>query len=455
MADRSMYGSLERTRMATAAAIVCAPLFGGSAALAGACDDINAYPPACGFDFEWWATGSCGGGVMGVDVYGINDEGTVVGRIDGCPTHTQYRILLWPAGQPTGQIINLPWSVSEWATDINNTGQITLRVSSNGASIAIMDGDEITVLPKPEWAPVAVGGRINDLGDVVGTYGNNVTGPFPLVGRWQSPLHEHEDLSPSFEAIGHQVLGFNDAGQIVGELLLAGDEPAWARQRAFVYTDGVVTDLGIPPGALNSTAKGISEAGHVVGRGIGNPFGTPGFNAGHPYYSFIWKNGEFEMLEPYPSEAPIKSVDVYGINSAKIVIGSTFTFTETGQPFGGGTSASTVWYGGVPYRVQDLVDLPAGVAISAPRLVSETGIMAGAGAVSGQSGSIVYRLTPRHRPAADLNADCVVDGDDLMILLNQWGQRALRGTAPSADLNGDGLVDGADLGILLLNWTAE
>ena len=47
----------------------------------------------------------------------------------------------------------------------------------------------------------------------------------------------------------------------------------------------------------------------------------------------------------------------------------------------------------------------------------------------------------------DFNGDGLVDGQDLGVMLSQWG------TDGSADLNGDGLVDGSDLGMLLANWT--
>jgi formylglycine-generating enzyme required for sulfatase activity len=46
----------------------------------------------------------------------------------------------------------------------------------------------------------------------------------------------------------------------------------------------------------------------------------------------------------------------------------------------------------------------------------------------------------------DLNADRTVAGEDLGILLNQWG------SASSGDFNGDGIVDGADLSYLLNAW---
>jgi hypothetical protein len=45
----------------------------------------------------------------------------------------------------------------------------------------------------------------------------------------------------------------------------------------------------------------------------------------------------------------------------------------------------------------------------------------------------------------DLNADRVVDGADLGLLLTAWGSM-------DADLTGDGSTDGADLGLLISRW---
>jgi len=52
-------------------------------------------------------------------------------------------------------------------------------------------------------------------------------------------------------------------------------------------------------------------------------------------------------------------------------------------------------------------------------------------------------------PTPDLNADGVVDGADLGLLLGAWGACA---ASCEADLNADGVVDGADLGLLLGAW---
>ena len=49
----------------------------------------------------------------------------------------------------------------------------------------------------------------------------------------------------------------------------------------------------------------------------------------------------------------------------------------------------------------------------------------------------------------DLNADCIVNGLDLALLLATWGPC----TSPClADLDGNGFVDGLDLAFLLARW---
>jgi len=52
---------------------------------------------------------------------------------------------------------------------------------------------------------------------------------------------------------------------------------------------------------------------------------------------------------------------------------------------------------------------------------------------------------------ADLNCDGAVNGADLLILLENWGECDDPDNCPG-DFNGDGVVDGADLLILLANW---
>jgi hypothetical protein len=55
-------------------------------------------------------------------------------------------------------------------------------------------------------------------------------------------------------------------------------------------------------------------------------------------------------------------------------------------------------------------------------------------------------------PAGDLNHDGVISGDDLSILLSQWGRD---GSETNADLDCDGMVSGSDLTMLMANWPSS
>ena len=52
----------------------------------------------------------------------------------------------------------------------------------------------------------------------------------------------------------------------------------------------------------------------------------------------------------------------------------------------------------------------------------------------------------------DLNADGLVNGEDIGLLLASWGPCPPDSSCP-ADANDDGFVDGGDMGILLVEWT--
>ena len=67
------------------------------------------------------------------------------------------------------------------------------------------------------------------------------------------------------------------------------------------------------------------------------------------------------------------------------------------------------------------------------------------------SGNLEITGPPQPSCQPDLNDDNFVNGDDLGILLGQWGACS---TSCSADFNNDGFVNGDDLGIMLGAWGA-
>jgi probable HAF family extracellular repeat protein len=100
--------------------------------------------------------------------------------------------------------------------------------------------------------------------------------------------------------------GINDAGAIVGSIGVAGDDGS---THAFVYHDGLMSDLGTYPGYDTSDAVGINNRGEIVGNSS---------NAVHNKV-FVYRNGLFRHIP-----APPGAVNIFagGINERGHVTGT-------------------------------------------------------------------------------------------------------------------------------------
>ena len=88
----------------------------------------------------------------------------------------------------------------------------------------------------------------------------------------------------SLGGAGSAALGINAAGTVVGWSTTAGGQ-----RHAFMYNDGLMTDIGTLVGGTSSEADGISDQGAVVGSS-----GINGLGAGFPqiHQGFIWQQGK-------------------------------------------------------------------------------------------------------------------------------------------------------------------
>jgi probable HAF family extracellular repeat protein len=82
----------------------------------------------------------------------------------------------------------------------------------------------------------------------------------------------------------------NDRGQVVGEIPAGKDGSS---THAFLFTGGHLRDLGTLPGRPGSTARGINEAGTVVGASGGR--------------AFVYSNGKMTDLNALLAPAARKS----------------------------------------------------------------------------------------------------------------------------------------------------
>lgn len=213
----------------------------------------------------------------------------------------------------------------------------------------------------------------------------------------------------------------NASGWIVGQSTLANG----LTTRAFLWRNGVMTDLGTLGGAA-----GRAEAINAVGDAVG----TSQIAGGDPHATLFDLGPNGEVL----SRTDLGVLPGQGRSSSALDI------ADDGTVVGVSGDRAFRWSAG------SLVDLNGQIAPGASWVLTRANAIDALGRIAGEGRHFGLRraflLVPR-KPA-DLNADGVVDGDDLGTLLGEWGACA----GCDADFNGDGVVDGNDLGSLLGEW---
>lgn len=175
-------------------------------------------------------------------------------------------------------------------------------------SMAVAHATSITeLLPLPgdeRSRPTAV----NSSGQVVGTSGLEATRSFDRPVLWEDG--QPVELPTLSEPSKNRPNSINDAGQIGGSV--EGSEQG---QRAALWEDGTVTDIGALPGHRQSMGR-INSAGHVVGTS---------FDGTVPRSGFVWRDGEMTALPPVPGDEVTTAA---AGNSSGLVVGVTSNIYE-------------------------------------------------------------------------------------------------------------------------------
>jgi probable HAF family extracellular repeat protein len=207
---------------------------------------------------------------------------------------------------------------SSEALDINEFGQVV------GVS-TLANGEQHTFLW--DWGTMTdlgtLGGRgsrpikINDNGQVLGvsTLANGESRPF---------LWERGSMT---ELPFTSVSDMNEKGQIVGTVDLPPTSEDIRPIRAFLWDNGIMTDLGTL-GGTRSFATAINDHGEVVGMSFLPRCTTPPCGASR--HAFLWKNGTMtdlgSLIEAPPGAAPW-NLEATRVNKHSQVVGITGTGT--------------------------------------------------------------------------------------------------------------------------------
>jgi probable HAF family extracellular repeat protein len=174
----------------------------------------------------------------------VNDRGDVAGCSQTLP-NGNLRPVLWRGG--IGVFLPTLGGPQNCARAINQQGWVVGYSTTPGGEEHAMlwhDGNAIDLGPGTAWG-------INSFGHVVGQTGDGraflwrdgtITDLGTLGGRWA------------------RAFAINDAGQIVGESFLSGNEV----MRAVLWQSGVIIDLGTLGGS-DSGARSINNLGQIVG----------------------------------------------------------------------------------------------------------------------------------------------------------------------------------------------
>ncbi len=249
--------------------------------------------------------------------YGINASGQVVGTADlpGGPHHafvySNGRMTdagTFPVGPP-------PWSsLNSWGTGINASGQVT-------------GGSDL-----PHDAPhgfLSSGGKFTDLGWIQPAAVNasgQVAGQVPLSGAalysgGKTTLLVNLSGTPDYTS---SATGINDKGQVIGQFTTWDSKKQADVYHGFLWTNGRLLDLGAlpasPEGYPYSVARGINNAGAVVGESNGR--------------AFLFSNGKLVDLNSLiPAESHWTLLNATAINNNGQIIGLGVNPSGAGHAF--------------------------------------------------------------------------------------------------------------------------
>lgn len=408
---RTIWGASLRNGLVAAVVVVCVAYVRASAQCEYEAAPI--VPPHCPFNFAFAAG------------YAVNNQGLVAGQYAQC-SGTLDEAFTWSAA--TG-LVTLPRGdyAGAVARDVNDQGDVVGYVRGETIPLAALWRDgQLQVLGAPPGGNWSEAEAINRHGQVVG-YWQDRFDVRPQGFIWDG---EMVNLGDTIGAEFSGASDINDYGQVVGwraprEVTNAHvRRNRRGRETAFVWKDGVVTDLGPIPGGTTSYAFAINNRGEVVG------YGTRVVDGTQERRGFYWSNGTMVELPPLPGHLHTSARD---INDAGVIIGRSWVVSSL--------SDTVLWLGGVPHRLEDLLVEGSGAFVNA---ISGAGQMAG-GLSGGDEGALFSPTSPL---TGDIDCDHDVDVNDLAFLLGVWGACNL---CP-ADLDRDGLVGPLDLFLVLSNW---
>ena len=319
----------------------------------------------------------------------MNNEGQIVGYSTSGASSA--RGFVWKDGTMTA-LPPLSGGYASFADAINGLGNVVgYSTLQNGAARAVLWRGGVPIALTPDLAESSTAAGINDLDQVVGAINQNQgylwdNGSRVLLGTLGGPGSNPADI--------------NNAGQIVGSSNSGIVTALGPMPHAFLWQNGVMTDLGLLPGDEDSGAAAINSNGVIVGSSGRTDPETYETN----YKAFIYANGVMTAI-------PVPSVDAYAgdINDAGAVVGT--------MQASGGYSRWHAWIAvnGVVTNLNSRIAPGSGLHLAFARAIDNEGRITGV-AYDAQGRYHGFLLTPGGSlppvvPAISINDVAVNEGN--------------------------------------------
>src|SRR2546428_533995 len=223
-------------------------------------------------------------GASSAQGFAINDRGQVVGcsYLQFCNlasgSRDPQRAFLWDPITQHLTDLSLPSTAPSEAFGINETGQVVGSVNSDGRRAFLWDPSTGTmIIISDPLTPGAEATAINGRGQVVGASAGADGAAHAFLwtpGAPNGATGTMNDLGSLPGGSASRAFGINDRGQVVGCSyisssttfcdLFSGDAFLWTPD-VQNGTTGTMIGLGALPGGSGSAARGINNAGQVVG----------------------------------------------------------------------------------------------------------------------------------------------------------------------------------------------
>jgi len=288
----------------------------------------------------------------------LNTNGLVVGQqtVSQGAMPPSYQPVIWQSGNAVLLPLPLGWQGS--ANAVNGFGDVGGYAWSGGSVNplpVVWTNNQVQMLDTLGMNTGCVSG-INDQGIMVGNVANTNDPWDSYAVSWSGgQATQIGDFPAGTQASAGPI---NSSGQIIVEAAVP------LHTQAFLWANGSLTPISSLGGPFIS-AYDINDAGEVVGLSTKVERG--------PDYAFLWKNGITTELPSLPTDTETMA---WAINDAGVIVG----IADDAQ----GDERAVIWSDGKYANLDDLISPDSGWSLESASAIADNGSIVGGGLFNGQ-----------------------------------------------------------------------